>query len=277
MRTGGWRRIVAGLTAAILLVLSTVAPGALAAASPASGRRLEISADEMAVDASARTARAAGRVRISDGQTVATADRATLYHREGRGVLSGNARVVGSQGDLEAEQITILYTTTTITRITARGSASLDTEGVVTSAQVITLDPATSTMRAERGVTAFTKPDVVATGARLTYQRAQGRIVLEGAARVQNRDGFLAADRIEGLRRWDRVTATDNVHGRFRDIEVRSRAAEIFNADKRAVFTGDVTLTQPGRRLVTERVTVWYEAGRVVAEGQTTMRLEPQP
>jgi lipopolysaccharide export system protein LptA len=63
----------------------------------------------------------------------------------------------------------------------------------------------------------------------------------------------------------------------YRDIDVRSHAAEVLGAEKRAVFTGDVHLTQRGRRLTTEKVTVWYGEGRVVAEGQTWIRVEPQP
>jgi lipopolysaccharide export system protein LptA len=277
MIRGAGRLLTTGVVLVTVVLAGAAASNAAAPASPTPGGRLEITADDLTIDAATRTARATGRVRISDGQTVATADRATLYHREGRGVLVGRARVAGVQGDMEGQEITILYTTRAITRITARGSASVDAEGVLTSAQLIVVDPAANTLVAEREVTAFTRPDVVANGSRLVYRRTEGHLFLMGAARVQNRDGFLEADRIEGLRRWERVVATDNVHGRFRDIEVRSRAAEVFLAEKRAVFTGDVTLTQPGRRLVTERVTVWYDAGRVVAEGQTTIRLEPQP
>jgi lipopolysaccharide export system protein LptA len=153
----------------------------------------------------------------------------------------------------------------------------VDAEDVLVSAQVITIDPAANTLAAEQKVTAFAKPDIVATGSTLSYYRAEGRIVLEGVARVQNREGFLEAERLEGFRRWERVVATNNVHGRFRDIDVRSRAAEILNTEKKAIFSGQVHLTQPGRQMVTDRVTVWYNAGKVLAEGQTSVRLEPQP
>jgi lipopolysaccharide export system protein LptA len=268
-----------GLTAAICAACVTLGGPSAAAPAPVTraGAGLEITADAMVVNAATRVATASGRVRITDGRTVAVAERATLYHNEGRGVLIGTARVTGPQGELEGREITITYTTRAITRITARGSASVDAEDVLISAQVITIDPAAGTLVAEQKVTAFAKPDIVATGAALTYHRAEGRIVLEGAARVQNREGFLEADRLEGFRRSERVVATNNVHGRFRDIEVRSRAAEVLHAEKKAIFSGQVRLTQPGRQMATDRVTVWYHAGKVLAEGQTSVRIEPQP
>jgi lipopolysaccharide export system protein LptA len=238
---------------------------------------MEISADVMAVDAATRIARASGRVRITDGRTLATAERATLFHNEGRGVLVGQARVKGPQGELEGREITISYTTKAITRIVARGTASLDAQGALTSANTITITPATEMLVAGRDVSVFVEPDIVGRGTRLTYERARQRVVLEGRARVQNRDGFLEADRLEGFQTTQYVIATGHVSGKFRDIEVRSAAAEIFHRERRAVFAGDVEFTQPGRRVGARRVTVWYETNRIVAEGQTSVRIEPQP
>jgi lipopolysaccharide export system protein LptA len=259
--------------------LAWMATAAAAAPPSASVRaaRVEISAEAMTVDAAARVVSATGRVAISDGTTTATAHRATLYHREGRAVLSGDARVRGPQGDLEGQEITVLYTPAVITRITARGSAALDAEGVLASAQAIAIDLRSDVVRAEPDVTLFTPPDVVGRGSRLTYDRRRRLVVLEGRARVQNRDGFLEAERLEGDRRWEKAVAEGGVRGAFRDIEVRSRSGEVFYREKRAVFVGDVQLTQPGRRLTGDRVTVWYGVGRIVAEGQTSVRLEPQP
>jgi lipopolysaccharide export system protein LptA len=269
------RRVVIAVAFGVLgLTWSELVPALAAAPAPA---RLEISADEMTVDSGARTARASGHVRISDGRTVATADRATLFHGEGRGVLAGQARVRSLQGELEGREITISYTTRAITRIVARGTASLDAQGALTSAQLISITPATEMLTAEREVTVFVEPDIVGTGARLTYERPRQRVVLEGRARVQSRDGFLEADRLEGFQGTQHVIVTGHVNGKFRDLEVRSDAAEIFHKERRAVFSGGVQLTQPGRRLAASRVTVWYETNRVVAEGQTSVRIEPQP
>ncbi|MDR7544215.1 MAG: LptA/OstA family protein [Armatimonadota bacterium] len=270
-----------GFAAAVVATLAWMATATAAApappSAPARAARVEISADAVTVDAATRVVRATGRVAVSDGSTTASAGRATLYHREGRVVLSGDARVRAPQGDLEGQEITVLYTPARITLVVARGSATLDAEGVLTSARTITIDLQRDVLRAEPEVTLFTLPDVVARGSRLTYDRRRRLVVLEGRARVQNRDGFLEADRLEGDRRWEMAVATGGVRGAFRDIEVRSRSGEVFYGEKRAVFVGEVQLTQPGRRLTSDRITVWYGAGRIVAEGQTSVRLEPQP
>ncbi|MBM3470416.1 MAG: hypothetical protein FJX73_06450 [Armatimonadetes bacterium] len=277
-----WLGAAAGPTARSAGALSpastpSVTPAPVATPAPTSSPRLTVTADELHADAQARTVVAAGRVRITDGTTTATAARATLYHREGRGVLTGQAKVVTPQGVLEGGEITILYTMSAITRIVARGKASLEVESGLVSAAQVTIVPETDTVTALGDVTLFTPPDLIATGARLVYMRTRGEAVLEGRARVQSRDGFLQGERIEALGRWERVKATGGVHAVLRDIEVRSVAAEVFMAERKAVFGGEVRLTQAGRFLVTEKLTVWYEAGRFVAEGQTRARIETTP
>ncbi len=269
------RRAAYHVAAGLMLACVAATPTAGAPA-PRAGAGLQITADEITVDAARRVATAVGQVRISDGRVTATSARATVHHAQGRGVLTGNARVVAPQGDLEGWEITVEFTAQTITRVTARGNASLDAEDTLTAAQTIVIVPADATLVAEGEVSVFAKPDIIATAPRLRYARGEGRIVLDGRARVRNRDGFVEADRLEGLRLSERVVATGGVHASFRDIEVRSRTAEVFAVERRAVFAGDVRLTQPGRRMVTERVTIWYDEGRVVAEGQTSIRLEPQ-
>ena len=170
-----------------------------------------------------------------------------------------------------------MYTAAAITRVTATGAASLKSEDTLIGAPVITLVPSSDTLTASGRVRVTSPPGITAAGDRLTYQRSRGLLTMDGAVRVQTADGSVDGDRLEAFGQWDRIVVTGNVHGVFRDIDVRSRIAEVTSAEKKAVFTGDVRLTQPDRRMVTERVTVWYAVGRVVAEGQTTIRLEPQP
>jgi lipopolysaccharide export system protein LptA len=269
--------IACGLLAGLLAGRPVAAAPATTAPGAPKPPRITVSADVMSIDAVTRVVMATGRVRITDGVTTATAGRAMLYHSEGRGVLTGHSRVGGPQGVLEATEITIAYTAKAITRIVARGQASLDGATGLLSASTLVISPATDTVTAEEGVRFFTPPDVVATGSRLTYQRSRGLVVLEGAARVQNADGFIEGERIDAHERGQRATVTGDVVGRFRDIEIKSRTADLFGLEKKAIFLGDVQVTQPGRSLFTEKVTVWYAAGRIVAEGQTRVRLEAPP
>ncbi len=263
--------------AAVGFALAFLTAVGLAGAAPAATPQVTITADSMSLDATTRVAIATGHVRISDGQTTATAARATLFHKDGRGVLVGGARMTGPQGVLEGEEITVEYTTSAITKISASGKASLELEGGRVLAQAVTIVPATDTVIAQREVTFSTRPDIVARGGELVYRRSKGTATLSGQASLKNRDGMIEGDRIEAFKGLERLVATGSVRGTYRDIEVRSRAAEVLGGEKKAVFTGDVSLIQPGRRLTSERVTVWYGEGRVVAEGQTWIRIEPTP
>jgi len=268
-----WTRTAAAC-AAVALGLGSPLWGA---PSPSAPPVISVTADIMDVDAVARVVTATGRVRIADGVTTATAQRATLYQREGRGVLSGGARVVAPTGVLEASVVTITYVGRVITRIAARGSASLKSRTVAVAAGAVTMTLAEELVTAEEAVRITSPPDIVATGARLWYHRAREAATLEGGARLQNRDGIIGGERIESTGRWARATVTGSVWSRFRDIEIRSRAAEYDRAEQKAIFAGDVQISQPGRVLVTERATVWYGSGRIVAEGATRVRLETPP
>lgn len=272
-------RVAAAAGALLLMAVSHPAAFAAAAlAGPTAAKSpITMTADALDVDAQSSIVTATGRVRISDGKTTATAGRATLYRSEQRAVLADGARITGPQGTLQATEIAIAYTTRTITRITARGEAQLESRVGRLTAPTIAIALTDQTVIAEGGVTILAPPDARATGRRLTYGWARGVAVLEGDARVQNREGFVSGDRIQAEDRSRRATVTGSVLARFRDIEVRSLTAEVFGAEKKAVFAGDVSVKQPGREMTTERATVWYDTRRVVAEGQTRVRLEGQP
>jgi lipopolysaccharide export system protein LptA len=265
--------VLAGLAMLLLTAVPLIQP---VDAAPAAKRgSITITADEMDIDAASGRVTATGRVRVTDGSLTATGGRATLYQAERRAVLAEGAKVSGPQGTLQAAEIEVSYTTTEITRVVARGSAGLQIQAGRLSAPTLVILPAGRTITGEGGVTFSSPPDITATGSRLTYDWARATAVLEGGARVQNREGMISGDRIGADQRVQRATVTGSVHGRFRDIEVRSRTAEVFGQENKAVFLGDVRVTQPGRVLTTEKVTVWYSTRRIVAEGQTHVELEP--
>ena len=51
---------------------------------------------------------ASGEVRIIQNERIATAERATLYQKEGKIVLTGSARLLQGQDSIEGEEITVL-------------------------------------------------------------------------------------------------------------------------------------------------------------------------
>jgi len=272
---------VSALTAVLLLLPATfivfAAPAGSPPSGPAPGIRITVTADAMDVDTVTRTVTASGRVRVTDGTVTGTASKATLYHAQGRGILIGNAQITAPQGVLVGAEISFTYTTRTVTRAVARGEASLEMSAGRLSAGTITILPASDAVTAEGNTRFMRPPDVVATAPRLSFDRGRGRAVLEGGARLQSRDGFIQGERIEAGDRFDRATVTGSVVGRYRDIDTRSQTAEYDAREKKIVFSGDAEVSQGGRRVFSERVTVWYAAGRIVAEGATRVRIEPAP
>lgn len=266
--------VILGLATTLALVRPAATASTPGAASPS---RITVTADTMDVDSTARTVVATGRVRVTDGTATGTAERAMLYQNEGRGVLVGKARVSGPQGVLGGDEITFRYTARAITQIISRGSARLEMQTGLLSGSTITIAPVADAVVAEESVTFLSPPDTVATGRRLAYDRTRGRVVLEGRARLQNREGFIQGERIEGVDRLTRAAASGGVAGKFRDIDIRSQTAEYYGTDKKVIFIGDVEVVQTGRHLLTERVTVWYDTGKIVAEGATRVRIDPTP
>jgi len=272
---------MAAFLAMVLTSLTVVAASSAPASSPspgsAPGLHITVTADTMDVDAATRTVTATGHVRVTDGTVTGTALKAVLYHGQGRGTLIGNARVSAPQGVLVGGEIAFTYTARAVTRITSRGDAGLEMGIGRLSGATITVTPANDAVVAEENATFLAPPDVVATGRRLSFDRGRGRAVLDGGARLQNREGFIQGERIEGTDRLERATVSGSVVGRFRDIDARSQTAEYDGKEKKIVFIGDAEISQLGRRLFTERVTVWYAAGRILAEGTTRVRIEPTP
>ncbi len=259
---------------AVLLVALALAAAGRAHAGQAG---VTISADSMQVDAVTRVATAVGRVRISDGLTTASAERATLYHGEGRGVLSDRAKVVTPQGALAASEIAVRFTASEIVRVYASGSATLEVEGGVVSAAAILIVPREETARATGGVSYSTRGGLVATGRSLTYDRRGGAAALEGQALIRVPEGTVGGERIEARRHLEQGAVTGGAHGRFGDIEIQARSAEFSLNEQKVVFLGEVVVKQPGRRMTTEKVTIWYAERRLLAEGLTRVTLESQP
>ncbi|MDR7536281.1 MAG: LptA/OstA family protein [Armatimonadota bacterium] len=269
------RRRAAGAGLVALLALSGGAPAGSAPA--AAVRVVQITADEITVDATTGDGAASGRVRVTDGQTTATADRARLARREGQVVLTGAARVVAPQGALAAREITVTFTRQAITRLVARGQASLEAEEMRLQAPGITIVPAREEVAADGGVALAVPPDVTARGQRFAYQRVGGQMLLDGDVRVVTRDGVLEGTRLDGDRRLRRLQMQGPVRATYGEILVHSQAAAVDGQERVAVFTGQVRATQPGRWLTTDRLTVWYAQRRMRADGPTRIHVDPQP
>jgi len=240
-------------------------------------RAVQLVAGEITIDAATGDGEAVGGVRLTDGRTTAVAERARLARGAGLAVLSGGARVVAPLGTLAAREITAVFTRQAITQVVARGGAVLDAEELRLRAPAITIVPAREEVTADGGVALTVPPDVTASAERVAYRRAAGQMVLEGDARVVTRDGHVAGTRVEADRRAHRVRVSGPVRAVYGQLQVESQAALLDGQAQVAVFTGQVRAADPHRRLVTERLVVWYTQRRLLAEGPTRIVVEPAP
>jgi len=241
----------------------------LAAAVSAGAAAVTITAVQVTTEASGVVI-ATGRVRITDGTTVAEAQRAVLDPRRRVAVLTPGT-VRGPQGTLTAQRITVHYTATRLTEMVARGAAALTSGETRIRADEIVARAATDQVTATGRVRATLPHAVTAEGTALTYSRGSGRVVLRGPVLVRHPEGTATARQAETEVKGDQVRLAGDVQMRVRDIRARADAATLIVPARRAVLTGHVRVEQAGRVLWGDRVTVDYVSGRVVAEG--TLRL----
>jgi lipopolysaccharide export system protein LptA len=263
--------------AALLAGVAAASQPVVFRAHAAPARAVQLVAGEITIDAATGDGEAVGGVRLTDGRTTAVAARARLARGAGLAVLSGGARVVAPQGTLAAREITAVFTRQAITQVVARGGAVLDAEELRLRAPEITIVPAREEVTADGGVALTVPPDVTASAERVAYRRAAGQMVLEGDARVVTRDGHVAGTRVEADRRARHVRVSGPVRAVYGQLQVESAAALLDGQAQVAVFTGQVRAADPHRRLVTERLVVWYTQRRLLAEGPTRIVVEPAP
>jgi lipopolysaccharide assembly outer membrane protein LptD (OstA) len=260
--------------AAALVVFLICATGvAPAFAAPTT---LEITADLLTADTARQIIEARGRVRISDGRAVVRANAAVYRVKERRISLSGDIQFVTSEGDLTAHQaVAYLTRNRTLESVEASGNVEVESQRRVLNADHVVYTPASRSLSARGNVRVFAPPDMIATGREL-FAKQGAVIVLTGSARLQNRDGYLQGDRLEVDEKAETAYLRDNVLGEFRDIKITSDAATLFAKEKKVVFRDRVRIIQPGRTMTADRVTIFYESRRMIAEGTTTIRIEEE-
>ncbi|MDQ7818935.1 MAG: LptA/OstA family protein [Armatimonadota bacterium] len=129
-------------------------------------------------------------------------------------------------------------------------------------------------LTATGGVTLTTR-NLAATAQTLVARGAR-TATLGGRARMQTPDGELQADRIDVQVQEQTAQASGNVMGVFQDTTITSQAATLSVPDGYAVFRGQVTVRRPGRTLTADVVTFYYREHRLVAQGETTIRIQPE-
>jgi lipopolysaccharide export system protein LptA len=259
------------------------ASAASAAAPPGTlSTPVSLAADDVSVTSDGTTLVAKGHVAVAYGSLRATSDALRIHRPTGTATFTGHVSVTDERGRASAQAATLVVANETrVVRATLTGHASLETRSYAVLADRIVTDRERSRLTATGGVTVFSQPDLIVTGAVVTYDEGPQRAVVRGEGRVratiQNRDGRIRGAWIE----VSRATGTARVHG---PVDAQIYDATLTGADATidldrgtAVITGDVTVSRRSGTLRADRLTVYYRAKRLIAEGRTHMALsEPE-
>ncbi|MER3456531.1 MAG: hypothetical protein C4304_06540 [candidate division GAL15 bacterium] len=225
---------------------------------------LTLTADQVEADSRSGKVLARGRVWVSDGATTLTGERLVLDVRVQQAILV-RGRMQAQDGTLEAGRIHLFFAGPRIVRVLAREAVALETPRGVVFADTVEARPDAGRLMASGDVRVFVPPDVVAFGPQLVYGRAPARLRMGGPVRVQSAQGVLRGRTLEASEEgWVRVEG--EVLLEYADTTGRAGSVVLFGREKRVVLEGDVFLQRRRDRLWADRVTLFYEQGRVVAE-----------
>src|SRR5256712_2861731 len=261
------------LAVAIALILGPV-PSAHAAAPP---RTIQINADVVTARDGGQTLEARGHVVITDGRLTIRADLAH-YDRTSRQIrLNGNVRITTPQGDLTAGEAAAQLTREgALAALQASMGVNLQSAGRTLKANRVAYQAKDDTLTATGNVVVTFPPDLIATGGALVA-RGSDTITVTRRPRIRNRDGFLEGDRLHVVAHLQVALVRGNVVSLFEETRITSATATLLVKDEKAIFRDKVNVTRPGRTMTAELVTYYYKERRLVAEGQTTIRIQGTP
>jgi lipopolysaccharide assembly outer membrane protein LptD (OstA) len=237
---------------------------------PALEGPLNVTADEMIVDNTGAGLTARGHVRLTYAAGVATANVLRLRRAERTAQLIGNAVLTDPQGKATGDDITVAFTTgNQIRRITMAGNASAETKDYALQADHITADRAAGRLAADGHVTLFTAPDLIVNGDRAVYTQSDHYGVVSGHVVASNRAGRILGEWVEFFQQKEQAIVHGPVQADVYGATITGKIARIDFAKSSAVFTGNVLVARRQGTLNADRVTILYNARRLIAEGGT--------
>lgn len=255
------------------------APRASAAAGPvAPGKSISLAADNVSVTSDGTTLVATGHVTVSYGSLRVTSDALRIHRPAGTATFTGHVSVTDERARASAQVATLVVADETrVTRAELTGHASFETRSYAVLADRIVTDRQLNRLTAAGSVTVFSQPDLIVTGALVTYEEGPQRVVVRGEgtvrASIQNRDGRIRGTSIEVSRASGMARVHGPIEAEIYDATVTGRDATIDLDRGTAVITGDAIILRRGGTLRADRLTVYYRAKRLVAEGTTHMAL----
>jgi len=261
------------VTAKIIFVV-LLAGLALGAAQPS--RPLEVRADTLIVNSAAQTLEARGNVWISDGRVVVTAPRATYFIRQRRVILSSGVSMTAPQGTLRSRAASVfLGPRNTLDRLDAQGSVVVHAGSRSLLADRLIYVLSTQQLTATGNVQ-FAVPTGVASGRSLVADLRVNTGTLT-PAQIKSKEGTISGDRLDVDNVGRQAVLRGHVAGTFGATRLTSETATIFEREKKIVFRRTVRVSRPGRVLLADVVTLYYEENRLVAEGQTRILIQETP
>jgi lipopolysaccharide export system protein LptA len=261
------------------VALGPIAPGAFAAAGPvAPSTPVNLAADNVSLASDGTTLVATGHVTVSYGSLRVTSDALRIRRPAGTATFTGHVLIRDGQGRASAQVATLVVANESrVARAVLSGHASFETGAYAVLADRIVTDRQLHRLTAAGRVTVFSQPDLIVTGALVTYDEGPQRVVVRGEGRaratIQNRDGRIRGAWIE----FSRARGVARVHGpveaEIYDATLTGMDATIDLDRGTAVITGDVILSRRVGTLRADRLTVYYRVKRLVAEGTTHMAL----
>lgn len=262
--------LVAGF--ALVAAVAGAVPARPAALPPGGAfeRPLNMAADDVTVDNTGTGLIARGHVRVTYGADVATADLLHLTKASRTAELSGHVLISDPQGKASGETV-VLYVTpdNRIARVVMRGNAAVEGREYALSADVIDADRTGGRVVAEGHVNAFSAPDLIATGGRMTYDQRTQHAVLSGHPVISNKVGRIEGGWMELFRAERRGVIHGPVAADVYGATITGAGAAVDFKTSVAVFTGHVVMTRRQGTLWADRVTVYYNARRIRAGGTT--------
>jgi lipopolysaccharide transport protein LptA len=258
----------------IVALVCTLQPaGAQAAAQP-----ITIHADVATAREGGQVVEAQGHVVLSDGRTTLRADHVLYRRRDGHIRLTGHVHIATVQGEMLADNATSqLGRKGHMELIEATGAVTVRSVDRTMRADRVRYETKDQTLTAIGHVEVVFPPDLAITGWTLVASGAEVA-VLTGRPRIQHLAGSLEGDRVDIAVQSQIAFVRGNVRSQFGDTKITSALATLLVKEKKAIFRDHVTVDRPGREMTAEVVTYYYTERRLVAEGETTIKIrQPAP
>ncbi len=244
----------------------------------APSKSISLVADDVSVSSDGTTLVATGHVSVAYGSLRVTSDALRIHRPAGTATFTGHVSFTDERGRGSAQAATLVVANETrVIQAVLTGHASFETPSYAVLADRIVTDRQRNRLTAAGHVTVFSQPDLIVTGALVTYDEGPQYAVVRGegavGATIQNRDGRIRGTWIEVSRATGLARVHGPVHAEIYDARLTGADATIDLDRSTAVITGDVTVSRRGGTLRADRLTVYYRTKRLVAEGTTHMAL----